>query len=125
MISTQVLFDHEIPIRTHLRLVVAQFAYMQGQNIAFRLGMPMSIVLVLKNGGLVAQMLVGTFLLGERYHVRQVLAAAAVTIGIVVSVRGDAPASDGGAAVSYGVVLPTAVLVLATLLRLPVWKPVS
>ena len=97
---------------------------MQAQNIAFRLGMPMSIVLVLKNGGLVAQMLVGTFLLGERYHLRQVLAAAAVTIGIVVSVRGDAPASDGGA-VSYGVVLPTAVLVLATLLRPPVWKSTS
>ena len=58
--------DHEIPIRTHMRLVVAQFAYMQAQNIAFRLGMPMSIVLVLKNGGLVAQMLVGTFLLGGR-----------------------------------------------------------
>ncbi len=72
--------------------------------------MPMSIVLVLKNGGLVAQMLVGTFLLGERYHMRQVLAAAAVTVGIIVSVRGDAPVSDGGA-VSYGVVLPTAVIV--------------
>ena len=117
VVQPRVLFDHEIPIRTHLRLVVAQFAYMQGQNIAFRLGMPMSIVLVLKNGGLVAQMLVGTFLLGERYHLRQVLAAAAVTIGIIISVRGDAPSDSGAAATTYGVVLPTAVLVLATLLR--------
>ena len=110
VVQPRVFCDHEIPIRTHMRLVVAQFAYMQGQNIAFRLGMPMSIVLVLKNGGLVAQMLVGTFVIGERYHVRQVLAAAAVTVGIIISVRGDAPASDGGA-VSYGVVLPTAVLI--------------
>ena len=117
VVQPRVLFDHEIPIRTHLRLVVAQFAYMQGQNIAFRLGMPMSIVLVLKNGGLVAQMLVGTFLLGERYHLRQILAAAAVTIGIIISVRGDAPSDSGAAATTYGVVLPTAVLVLATLLR--------
>lgn len=116
VVKPRVLCDHEIPIRTHLRLVVAQFAYIQGQNIAFRLGMPMSIVLVLKNGGLVAQMLVGTCLLGERFHVRQILAAVAVTVGIVVSVRGDAPA-DGAASAASSVLLPTAILVFATLLR--------
>ena len=76
----------------------------------------MSIVLVLKNGGLVAQMLVGTCLLGERFHVRQILAAVAVTVGIVVSVRGDAPA-DGAASAASSVLLPTAILVFATLLR--------
>mmetsp|Transcript_14311 Transcript_14311/g.44268 ORF Transcript_14311/g.44268 Transcript_14311/m.44268 type:complete len:284 (+) Transcript_14311:742-1593(+) len=113
-VQPRVACEREIPLATHLRLVVAAYAYYQGQNLAFALGMPMHLVLVLKNGGLLSQLLVGYVLLDEHYSLRQVLAALVVTAGIVVALYDQLRNAEAGGDAAY---LPTGVLVGAMLFR--------
>ena len=71
--------------------------HFRAQNRAFERGLPMHLVLVIKNGGLLCQMLVGAAVLGERYSARQAAAALAVTVGILATVGAAATAKTAAA----------------------------
>ena len=80
----------------------------------------MSIGLVVKNGGLICQMIVGFFLVGDSYTRRQILSAVAVTIGIIITVLyGTTPKKKAGVEdTDTGILwVPVALLLLAMFSR--------
>eukprot|EP00939_MAST-03C_sp_MAST-3C-sp1_P004686 g4686.t1 len=78
--------DRKISLSMHVLIAGAALGYNILLTMAFARHLPMSIALVLKNGGLLFQMLVGFVVLGESYSKTQLVAAVCVTIGIIVTV---------------------------------------
>lgn len=89
-----------LPLRWHVALAASNFGYNALLNAAMNSPLPMSVVVVLKNGGLVANLVVGCLLLGKRYSFWQVLAVLVVTSGLVATALGGRRSkADSGAEV--------------------------
>ena len=74
----------QIPWHYHLLMLLFGVSYSACCNQALAYALPMPMFLVLKNGLLVANMMVGRVVLGKVYSALQILAVITVTIGLVV-----------------------------------------
>jgi len=74
----------QIPWHYHLLMLLFGVSYSACCNQALAYALPMPMFLVLKNGLLVANMLVGRVALGKVYSALQILAVVTVTVGLVV-----------------------------------------
>merc|ERR1712054_291572 len=85
------------------------------------MGLSMPVALVVKNGGLLCQMLVGFAVLRERYSALQLVSAVAVSAGIMLTVasssRRSSSAQGRDASAPAMVVAAVAVMLLAMLAR--------
>ena len=116
------LRDRQIPGKYHAALVATAVLYNELQTATFALGMPMALVLVVKNAGLVVQMVAGRVILRETYSARQVASALVVTVGVIITVRASRPAPRADApgdeaALSARALLPCALLVASLISR--------
>lgn len=84
-----------LALRWHVALAMSNFAYNALLTAAMSSPLPMSIVVVLKNGGLVANLVVGCLLLGKRYSAWQVLAVLIVTVGLVATALSGGSSKSG------------------------------
>eukprot|EP00928_Gymnodinium_smaydae_P062776 TRINITY_DN46560_c0_g1_i1.p1 TRINITY_DN46560_c0_g1~~TRINITY_DN46560_c0_g1_i1.p1 ORF type:complete len:379 (-),score=60.83 TRINITY_DN46560_c0_g1_i1:326-1420(-) len=84
-----VLTSRKIPLRLHACIVASGYICSQLCRLAFQMGLSMPIALVVKNGGLLCQMLVQLLMLGEHFSAVQILSAVAVTFGIIVTVTSN------------------------------------
>jgi hypothetical protein len=80
----------QIPWRYHLALLLCGVTYSVCCNQALTYALPMPVFLVLKNGLLVANMIVGRCALGKVYSSTQVLAVLCVTAGLIVCTMASA-----------------------------------
>lgn len=111
-----------LPLRWHLALAASNFGYNALLTAAMSSPLPMSVVVVLKNGGLVANLIVGCLLLGKRYSFWQVLAVLVVTAGLVATALGGSRSKAAGgdetqlqAEATFGVALMVAALFVRAL----------
>eukprot|EP01043_Picozoa_sp_COSAG02_P039112 COSAG02_NODE_3064_length_7435_cov_2.086150_3_plen_371_part_00 len=74
----------QIPWRYHVALLICGVTYSVCCNQALNQNLPMPVFLVLKNGLLVANMIVGRCALGKIYSSAQILAVLCVTAGLIV-----------------------------------------
>ena len=74
----------QIPWRYHVALLMCGVTYSVCCNQALNQNLPMPVFLVLKNGLLVANMIVGRCALGKIYSSTQILAVLCVTAGLIV-----------------------------------------
>jgi len=111
-----IITSRKVPMTFLGMMVIANYGYSALQNMAFGMGLSMPIALVAKNGGLLAQMLVGKTLIGETYTMRQVFSALAVTFGILIVVfsnmKPKAPKGDSQAKEDDGMTEVVAVFLL-------------
>lgn len=77
--------EQKVPWQAHGLLCFCGVAYSALCNRALALALPMPVFLVMKNGVLVANMLVGWAALGRLYSIKQLLAVLCVSIGLVVT----------------------------------------
>ena len=89
-----------LPLIVHLQLLLCGVGATVISNRAISSGLSLPIRLVLKNGQLGANMLMGTVLLHRRYSARQLLAIVAITSGIVLATIGDARSTSAAATAS-------------------------
>eukprot|EP00928_Gymnodinium_smaydae_P002093 TRINITY_DN10734_c0_g1_i1.p1 TRINITY_DN10734_c0_g1~~TRINITY_DN10734_c0_g1_i1.p1 ORF type:complete len:455 (+),score=59.00 TRINITY_DN10734_c0_g1_i1:123-1367(+) len=91
------------PMWIHVGLATFSIAYALLVNMALSTALSPTVVITMKNGNLVASMLLGSFVLGHRYALRQRAAVLLITCGLVlISVsgsqastrHGDVPATD-------------------------------
>lgn len=74
----------QIPWRYHVALLLCGVTYSVCCNEALNQQLPMPVFLVLKNGLLVANMIVGRCALGKTYSNAQILSVLCVTAGLIV-----------------------------------------
>ena len=119
--GTVLLTNPKVPLRRYAMIVVSSCAYQALQAYAFTMGLTMPVALVVKNGGLLCQMVVGSLCLHENYTAMQTMAAMVITGGIIVTVFANSGTSESPEGLppveSAGVVLGASVLVVGMLLR--------
>jgi len=76
------LMNRKIPLQYHMGCVVFSYLFPTFCSLSLDMGLPASIVMILKSLVLVFNMLVGAVLLGKKYSFMQVLAVAMVTVGV-------------------------------------------
>jgi len=74
-----------IPWRFHFGLSLSALGYSALVNVALATQMPMPVAITMKNGNLVANMVVGLLVLGRRYSWQQVVAVLVTTVGLAVT----------------------------------------
>lgn len=96
--SSALLTERRLPWSSHLQLWSAGVAHSALTNVGLGVrGLPMPVALVIKNGSLLANMLVGA-VVGKRPTRRELVAAAVVSAGLVLGTTGrGGGAADGGA----------------------------
>jgi hypothetical protein len=83
--SPQLRRKQHIPWQAHGLLMLCGVTYSTMCNKALALALPMPVFLAMKNGTLVANMMVGRLALGRRYSLQQMLAVLCVSVGLVVT----------------------------------------
>lgn len=112
-----IIADRKIPLSYHAALVLAGYGFNKLSNVAFGIGLPMPLALVVKNGSLLCQMAAGGLACGDRYNLRQLASALTVTLGIIITVQSNKPSSNTGQSMDLAVVLPSAILMAALMSR--------
>ena len=83
--SGALLRPRKLPWACHVQLFTAAVLYSALTNVGLSVrALPFATALVLKNGNIIANMLVGR-LAGKRYSAQQLLAAAVISVGLVVT----------------------------------------
>lgn len=78
--------ERQIPMRNHVVTLSLGLLYNLAQNGAITIGLPMAMVLILKNSQLIFQMVANATFVGERYLLIHELAAGILVAGILVVV---------------------------------------
>lgn len=94
--------DRKMPWRFHFGSALFEVVRMQFFNYAVDMGLPMPVVLVIKNSGLCVSVLLGVFLQGKRYGGKQILGVVAITAGVLLATFASKPAPKPTAAVASG-----------------------
>lgn len=85
MMSLHVLREPlRLPIRLHLCMGVLEAAYALLLSIAMTTSLPTNAVITMRNGGLVASMLLDSWLLKRTHSLRQHLSILCITAGLVI-----------------------------------------
>ena len=77
--------SRKVPMPYHVVVLVGFLGYSLLCNFALKMALPVTVLLILKNGGMVADVCLGYLVLGRRYKWVQILAIVAVTCGISVA----------------------------------------
>lgn len=118
-----VLAERKLPLPYTGALVLATFGFNQLCNVAFGMGIAMPVALVVKNGGLLCQMLSGAVVTHEVYSLQQMASAIVITFGILVTVLANAgqkpsvSAGDDASVSLLATVVPAAILLGAMMCR--------
>jgi len=87
-------------------------------NMSMETPVPMPVLILLKNGTLVANLIVGSLLFGCRYNAGQVAAVVVVTIGLAITmIAGNSSAAEGEQPLSKETVLGVCLFLCGLLLR--------
>jgi len=105
-----------LPWAVHTQLLLTGVGATVLSNRAVSSGLSMPIRLVLKNGQLGANMLMGSTLLRRRYSAHQLVAIAAITLGIVLATVGDARSPSASAIASPAEYVAAVLCMLGALL---------
>mmetsp|Transcript_14594 Transcript_14594/g.25681 ORF Transcript_14594/g.25681 Transcript_14594/m.25681 type:complete len:290 (-) Transcript_14594:67-936(-) len=81
--GTSIIFERKIPLTNHLATAAVAVARNLLDNCALSMGLPMLVVLVVKNAGLLVSVLVSFVVLRVRFSFMQVFAALVVSLGIM------------------------------------------
>jgi len=74
-----------IPIRNYVTMVILFFSSSVTNMMALNCNIPMPLHMIFKSGSLVANMLMGYFVLGKKYDYSKVVSVVLVSIGICIS----------------------------------------
>lgn len=83
----------KIPLKTYLRLVAVFFVVSVISNYAFVFDVPMPLVMIIKSGSLMTNLLLGMAVLKKRYLLSQYLGVFLITVGISVATMASAGSS--------------------------------
>jgi len=106
-----------LPLRLHAGLALGQIGFTQMHNVALGTALPSIVVTVLKNGGLVANMFLGVFLLRRRYTPWQHAAVLIITVGLVLTSLSGSKTAVGSGATGLGAIVGIACLTGAVFSR--------
>lgn len=84
----------QLPLPVHLCLALASVGFTQLQNAALSTSLPAIVLITLKNGNLVANMLLGTVFMRRKYSVLQKAAVLLVTLGLICTTLPDDLGTD-------------------------------
>jgi hypothetical protein len=89
-----------IPLSVHAGIFFTALVYNVAQNKAVELGLPLALVLLLKNSQLLFQMLANALVSGEVYNARHGAAALAVTVGVCLAIFSTSSSSSSSSSSS-------------------------
>ena len=105
-----------IPFSAWATLVTMYFAVSVSNNWALNFAIPMPLHMIFRAGSLLANMLLGMWLLGKRYSATKYMSVAMITLGIGTCTYGSASgaaAAEGGAWMAVGIGLLTFALFMS------------
>lgn len=106
----------KLPLRAHAILALLTIISTKLFNLALSSPLPAVVASSLKNGSLVANVVVGAACLGKRYSARQLAAVALVTLGLLCTARGGGGDAAGASDAETAEVLLGVVCICGALL---------
>lgn len=108
----------QLPMAFHLCLALSSSGYTQLQNAALGTSLPTIVLITMKNGNLVANMLLGVWVLGRRYSLQQKGAVLCVSMGLIfTTLPGADRGTSGAVGMDWGCLLGIVLLAGALLCR--------
>lgn len=118
--------DRKMPWSFHVGSALFEFVRMAFFNQAVDMGLPMPVVLIIKNSGLIVSVLLGVSIQGKKYSRTQIVGILAITLGVLTATfalrpvpKATATAAESldGATFSFAIALMLAGVVVTALMN--------